>query len=123
MDQLCHSVNFNPRSREGSDAQWIDDQARQGISIHAPVKGATVSMSTQSAPVSISIHAPVKGATINIFIWFILSHFNPRSREGSDAALPMALLALLISIHAPVKGATSDFTMARFVRQFQSTLP
>ena len=35
-------------------------------------------------------------------------HFNPRSREGSDA---MALIeyggAMLISIHAPAKGATA----------------
>ena len=55
------------------------------ISIHAPVKGATVVDSTLGRVVRISIHAPVKGAT-------------PGSEE--DAA------AIGISIHAPVKGAT-----------------
>ncbi len=35
-----------------------------------------------------------------------VSHFNPRSREGSDLSSVKYWLARLISIHAPVKGAT-----------------
>ena len=33
--------NFNPRSREGSDAGWIRIRAGTGISTHAPARGAT----------------------------------------------------------------------------------
>ena len=35
-------IDFNPRSREGSDDVSIDDIVKSAaISIHAPVKGAT----------------------------------------------------------------------------------
>ena len=33
-------------------------------------------------------------------------HFNPRSREGSDAISPTSKTKHTISIHAPAKGAT-----------------
>ncbi len=85
-----------------------------GISIHAPVKGATDPRPTQTvilryfnprtregcdnreegpqarhAP--ISIHAPVKGATYSIFDDKAeLFHFNPRTREGCDNVTPAA---------------------------------
>ena len=56
-------MDFNPRSREGSDAElekhadWVD------ISIHAPARGATRHMAEQTIYFSISIHAPARGAT------------------------------------------------------------
>ena len=56
------------------------------ISIHAPVKGATYSVSRQEYVLLISIHAPVKGATI--------PKIKPKEKR-------------IISIHAPVKGATT----------------
>ena len=44
------SGNFNPRSREGSDAEEIEaDKAALPISIHAPVKGATAKI-TKTIP-------------------------------------------------------------------------
>ena len=56
------------------------------ISIHAPVKGATQSHATTCICAYISIHAPVKGATVGLAIRRSrIRHFNPRSREGSDA--------------------------------------
>ena len=57
---------------------------------------------------NISIHAPVKGATIiDRFIIVSLSYFNPRTREGCDFPVGVPVpVALRISIHAPVKGAT-----------------
>ena len=55
------------------------------ISIHAPVKGATVRASQSAVLSFISIHAPVKGATA-----------DPTTIATTAA----------ISIHAPVKGAT-----------------
>ena len=104
------------------------------ISIHAPVKGATISWAstarrcqhfnprtregcdwpmrcTDRGRSHISIHAPVKGATFPS--WNGLAStldFNPRTREGCDLALQLGARddALIISIHAPVKGATVD---------------
>ena len=58
------------------------------ISIHAPVKGATVWIYQQPFfDILISIHAPVKGATFRILDFLDVNN--------------------LISIHAPVKGATT----------------
>ena len=78
-----------------------------GISIHAPVKGATPIISTSTRGCLISIHAPVKGATRNTSktpaLW---CDFNPRSREGSDENGYSGVWRIRISIHAPVKGAT-----------------
>ena len=39
--------NFNPRSREGSDAEQLGAQPKELISIHAPVKGATDTISAR----------------------------------------------------------------------------
>ena len=59
------------------------------ISIHAPVKGATIANKNVGDTLHIiSIHAPVKGAT---YKYVELSSVH------------------LISIHAPVKGATEIF--------------
>ena len=55
------------------------------VSIHAPVKGATLTVSLTSLLTHVSIHAPVKGAT----------------KSRSTSVMPAA-----VSIHAPVKGAT-----------------
>ena len=51
-------------------------------------------------------------------------HFNPRSREGSDAHAADKIPDPPISIHAPVKGATSLLQhRVLHVTGFQSTLP
>ena len=55
----------------------------------------------------ISIHAPVKGATLyQVQSVGLEEYFNPRSREGSDLVFFFSNPVLQISIHAPVKGAT-----------------
>ena len=78
--------HFNPRSREGSDAITAQELPRlDGISIHAPAKGATSLVLKGTQRKIISIHAPAKGAT-------------PES-------ISRPLLSA-ISIHAPAKGAT-----------------
>ena len=65
----------------------------------------------QLHPDGISIHAPVKGATRvqRHRVRRCHQHFNPRSREGSDL-LEFSYIRLdtIISIHAPVKGATAE---------------
>ena len=59
-----HSSSFNPRSREGSDDDLVNGHDFGiDVSIHAPVKGATVAEDT--------------GVQRDV-------GFNPRSREGSD---------------------------------------
>ena len=56
------------------------------VSIHAPVKGATVEVAEAVEEAAVSIHAPVKGAT--------------RGRRVTENISD-------VSIHAPVKGATT----------------
>mgnify|MGYP007093969298 CR=1 FL=1 len=83
------------------------------ISIHAPVKGATLYASyTKRMRDDISIHAPVKGATRQSrSVGRSMAYFNPRTREGCDAKNYMDKSQNdPISIHAPVKGATSTIS-------------
>ena len=82
---FCH---FNPRTREGCDEQVQQLKPEFRISIHAPVKGATVRRMPAVLLAIISIHAPVKGATATVGL--------------------RRLAWQAISIHAPVKGATSQ---------------
>ena len=79
------AIDFNPRSREGSDPLGPQLKNIEQISIHAPAKGATTVLVPVSPQVLISIHAPAKGATRHFLPPSHTSlHFNPRSREGSD---------------------------------------
>ena len=55
----------------------------------------------------VSIHAPVKGATVRLlFGRERMLSFNPRPREGGDVERYQYPLVMPVSIHAPVKGAT-----------------
>ena len=89
-DKVLSEVAEFPRTREGCDVKFKDlGLLVVDISIHAPVKGATLYCSfLMILGRVISIHAPVKGAT-----------------RGA----PIHLVVPVISIHAPVKGATSDY--------------
>ena len=51
------------------------------------------------------------------------SHFNPRSRMGSDPVVAAAGQFPVISIHAPAWGATNPAQPTPAMYQFQSTLP
>ena len=94
---------FNPRSRKGSDPGKMCHPHALRISIHAPARGATLCKVHNFSIVIISIHAPARGATFwRIPRRLIYFYFNPRSRKGSD-----------------------DFTFADMdnISAFQSTLP
>ena len=81
-------VHFNPRSREGSDSDTVDEGFGVHISIHAPAKGATFVGGVSLALILISIHAPAKGATSRLLrLTTNFAYFNPRSREGSDESI------------------------------------
>ena len=73
-----------------------------GVSIRAPVKGATTSQEHPPDQYAVSIRAPVKGATLL------------RGDAQADR---------LVSIRAPVKGATACFAPARLLVVFRSAPP
>ena len=95
---------FNPRSREGSDG-FTDYIQRivKAFQSTLPRGERQESSSYPSISFDISIHAPARGATWNrSFLYHAKTHFNPRSREGSDQ-----------------KGTAN----VQRIRGFQSTLP
>ena len=98
--------DFNPRTREGCDQDAREMEPHTVfISIHAPVKGATlIGPEAFVNAKGISIHAPVKGATCYDVMDYVVR--------------------VLISIHAPVKGATAAaFPASSPDVAFQSTHP
>ena len=85
---ITGKTDFNPRSREGSDAALKLIRDNEIISIHAPARGATSTAGSDQDAIWISIHAPARGATCQMFLRQpLFHHFNPRSREGSDGRL------------------------------------
>ena len=125
---LC-AHNFNPRSHKGSDPESHHFRKLDGISIHAPTRGATILGKIFCVTIQISIHAPTRGATAHPFtspylFWYfnprshkgsdggtqgkirIHQNFNPRSHKGSDFFLFCSSSLHKISIHAPTRGAT-----------------
>ena len=117
---------------KGATAQQDLFSSYDGVSIHAPVKGATntAQLFSQRAggfnprtregcdvlyrrftviEFKVSIHAPVKGATGLVTAEdYTALRFNPRTREGCDSMTKKELVEYAkVSIHAPVKGATS----------------
>ena len=123
---LCHAgSNFNPRSREGSDQRLLIWQA-QSTDFNPRSREASdpTAMAHHNYPCGISIHAPVKGATPAVpRLLPDLRDFNPRSREGSDRWPTLMAGIRPISIHAPVKGATGACLRLLAWSIFQSTLP
>ena len=100
--------HFNPRSREGSDRRSnIPLQFAPPISIHAPAKGATTSCNRQDDHQRISIHAPAKGATSLLGKAAIKQQISIHApAKGATPRLLNTTPAPTISIHAPAKGAT-----------------
>ena len=77
--------------------------ARQGVSTHAPAKGATRSHYLSNVQSAVSTHAPAKGATAD---------------KGYSGNL------IKVSTHAPAKGATSgERETTCNMTLFQHTLP
>ncbi len=93
---------FNPRARVGRDGGVAMCHGYKIVSIHAPVWGATGTVSGCPRLCGVSIHAPVWGATQISARYF-----------GGDA----------VSIHAPVWGATIAVVLRSRYSLFQSTRP
>ena|GEM_PF-2119781 len=83
---------------------------RQGISIHALVKRATLVIIALCPLREISIHALVKRATnVSATVSPTAADFNPRPREEGDTPLAEPTsVPISISIHALVKRATAN---------------
>ena len=118
-------MDFNPRSREGSDADVIY-RVQTGADFNPRSReGSDPGCFHRDRPAWISIHAPARGATQGyICTYHHPNNFNPRSREGSDSVRSCSCTRFTISIHAPARGATrslkTDLTKNGV---FQSTLP
>ena len=122
---ITGKTDFNPRSREGSDAALKLICDNEIISIHAPARGATSTAGSDQDAIWISIHAPARGATCQMFLRQpLFHHFNPRSREGSDGRLRPPT-----GMHRnfnPRSREGSDLNMSTWTfpkTLFQSTLP
>ena len=102
--------NFNPRSREGSDAWQKADWLYYQISIRAPARGAT-GRPCQLLYVKGFQSALPRGERLPLTRGMLQVHdFNPRSREGSDTIWSDIVSRTGISIRAPARGATTIFT-------------
>ena len=102
-------MNFNPRSREGSDAICLFLSAGVGvISIRAPARGATSAPWMQCYLFMYFNPRSREGSdnVPNSPIYNISENFNPRSREGSDDFRQAFFDKIKISIRAPARGAT-----------------
>ena len=120
-----NALNFNPRSREGSDCILEPVHTHLVISIRAPARGATEGDCLMGLIYDISIRAPARGATqCGSDNRQRYRYFNPRSREGSDVFWQKwQKIFLPISIRAPARGATSMRTALCRIALFQSALP
>ena len=115
--------NFNPRSREGSDAWQKADWLYYQISIRAPARGAT-GRPCQLLYVKGFQSALPRGERLPLTRGMLQVHdFNPRSREGSDIDWVSNPLCKAISIRTPARGATRTWTRLPRLCRFQSALP
>ena len=95
--------SFNSRTREGCDLIGVAvSVVAQGVSIHAPGRGATRCRECPIQGIRVSIHAPGRGAT--------------SSTESSDRSFT-------VSIHAPGRGATDRVADDALKLLFQFTHP
>ena len=84
----------------------MHDAGREGVSIHAPVRGATALEMGFATEVVVSIHAPVRGATNTEWSqthWMTFQSTPPCGGRLDNFKLNRSYE---VSIHAPVRGAT-----------------
>ncbi len=83
---------FNPRTHTGCDfPPYGVGVLGDGVSIHAPTRGATNRAVRGCHVLLVSIHAPTRGATdLELIVNTITSGFNPRTHTGCDLTLRKA---------------------------------
>ena len=107
-EKIAALFYFNPRALTGRD----DAPHRAGtilaISIHAPSRGATVSVRPYILYGDISIHAPSRGATLTIRDMMALEQISIHAPSRGATRINTHIVPTLpISIHAPSRGATA----------------
>ena len=101
--------NFNPRSREGSDADKVTGETFSVDFNPRSREGSDFIRAIVASFTLISIHAPAKGATQELRPEARLLQFQstlPRRERPFSAVATKGGCA--ISIHAPAKGATGS---------------
>src|SRR5699024_1036964 len=102
-----HSECFNPRPRVGGDDSEVQMCHLDGVSIHAPVWGATTHHLRGVFVGIVSIHAPVWGATYNIYTRHATAYVSIHAPVwGATSPFASRIVTYPVSIHAPVWGAT-----------------
>ncbi len=117
---------FNPRARAGRDSP-LPFQVEPKMFQSTRPRGARPTIAMIFRDFSVSIHAPARGATLSVKSHFSPLCFNPRARAGRDHSfLPQSgqksfqstrprgarrsllfrLIRFVVSIHAPARGAT-----------------
>ena len=124
--------NFNPRSREGSDIDWVSNPLCNAISIRTPARGATrtwtrlprlcrfqsalprgerhgASVEYKPTMTTISIRAPARGATSGHQSGFSYVSISIRApARGATKSGKHTVVYSVISIRAPARGATKS---------------
>ena len=78
----------------------------QAVSIHAPAMGATLQNAVHISGGCFNPRSRDGSDAALADQSFSTSSFNPRSRDGSDLRMPKRILHMQVSIHAPAMGAT-----------------
>src|ERR1039458_8039499 len=101
------------RPHEGRDEAVRAVIAGVTVSIHAPPRGARLSLLLgHSSRCSFNPRAPTRGATIELHGLQLDAEFqSTRPHEGRDRRQPHAHRLALVSIHAPPRGARRQATM------------
>ena len=88
------------------------------------MKGATKRNAHLDCVNGVSIHAPMKGATVTCPNQFRSRPcFNPRTHEGCDFGNRLVPGRSVVSIHAPMKGATRDRSQKDDIRRVSIHAP
>ena len=121
---MSAEISFNPRSRKGSDkSSTMLDISLQGVSIHAPARGATMSAVHTLLILRFQSTLPQGERLPNSLIASVLVSFNPRSRKGSDLQHRVVKKRQKVSIHAPARGATSYYRDAGSLKKVSIHAP
>ena len=96
----------------------------QGVSIHAPTRGATYKSTRKTFSDVVSIHAPTRGATLlDLTKYKKIKVSIHAPTRGATASSGGNLDNYTVSIHAPTRGATSLTVKLNALMRFQSTHP
>src|SRR5271157_5926998 len=116
---------FNPRARAGRDGRDSDPGNMVDLFQSTRPRGARPpDSSTDQVPTIVSIHAPARGATRTVTPHSSASLFQSTRPRGARQALSDLVSTVIgVSIHAPARGATTFFITPEIIFSFQSTRP